>query len=328
MPRRVDFFLFPDFLLMDLAGPLSVFEFAQRHAPETYALRIISEGGGSVMCTSGLGLTTERAATNGADTLIVVGGPGVQAAAGTESTVASVRAMSKQCRRNASVCTGAFLLAATGLLSGRRATTHWDRAGLLQASYPDVQVDPDSIYIKDGNVWSSAGVTAGIDLALALVQEDLGVEISRKIARQLVVYHRRTGGQSQFSTLLDLEPASDRIRDALRFAREHLKEDLSIERLAEASRLSPRQFSRVFTAETGQTPAKAVERLRSEVARPEVEDGIRPLEAIARDAGFADPERMRQSFIRLFGQPPQEIRRAARAQAMLDEIAAKGERRD
>jgi transcriptional regulator GlxA family with amidase domain len=212
----------------------------------------------------------------------------------------------------ASICSGALLLAAAGLLDGRRATTHWRLAPELQRRHPRVRVDAERIFIQDGSLWTSAGVSAGIDLSLALIEEDLGLEVSRTAARDLVVYHRRPGGQSQFSTLLDLEPPSDRIREALSYAREHLHEPLGVERLARAACLSPRQFGRAFLAETGQTPAKAVERLRAEAARVRIETSTEPIERVAEAVGFTDPERMRRAFVRLFGQPPQALRRAAR----------------
>ena len=218
-------------------------------------------------------------------------------------------------RRVASVCTGAFILAAAGLLDGRAATTHWRHAAALQRHYPRVRVDGDRIFIRDGAVWTSAGITAGIDLALALIEADLGRDTARAAAGQLVVYHRRPGGQSQFSELLALDPPSDRIRQALGFARAHLHEPLPVERLASAACLSPRQFGRAFLAETGQTPAKAIERLRAEAARLRLESSQEPIELIARDVGFADPERMRRSFLRVFGQPPQALRRVARVAA-------------
>jgi transcriptional regulator GlxA family with amidase domain len=166
--------------------------------------------------------------------------------------------------------------------------------------------------VRDGAIWSSAGVTAGIDLALALIEEDFGRDLSRAVAQELVVYHRRPGSQSQFSAMLALEPESDRVRRALGFARDHLGERLPVERLAEAAHLSPRQFGRAFRAETGETPAKAVERLRAEAARARIESGSDPVERIAESVGFSDPERMRRAFLRLFGQPPQALRRAAR----------------
>jgi transcriptional regulator GlxA family with amidase domain len=196
---------------------------------------------------------------------------------------------------------GAFLLAARGLLDGRRATTHWRFAPKLQTIYPAIRVDGDRIFLNEARVWTSAGMTAGIDMVLALIEEDLGRDISRAVARMLVMYYRRPGGQLQYSSLLDLDPGSDRIRNVLSFAREHLSEPLSVERLAEAAYLSVRQFSRAFIAATGVTPAKAIERLRVEAARPRVEDGRETLETIAQRVGFADPERMRQSFVPSLG---------------------------
>ena len=204
------------------------------------------------------------------------------------------------------------MLAAAGLLDGRRATTHWRMAGVMQRLHPAVKVESDRIHIQDGPVWTSAGISAGIDLALALIEDDLGIELARAVARELVVYHRRPGGQSQFSSLLEMDPPSTRISQALVYAREHLHEELDVDRLAEVACLSRRQFDRAFAAETGQTPAKAVEKLRVETARLRVEEGSESLEAIARATGFADPERMRRAFIRVFGLPPQAIRRAGR----------------
>lgn len=220
-----------------------------------------------------------------------------------------IRTASSGARRTASVCTGAFLLAASGLLDGRRATTHWRYAPKLKALYPAVRVDGDRIFLNDTGDWTSAGMTAGIDMMLALIEEDLRKEIARAVARMLVVYYRRPGGQYQYSSLLDLDPESDRIREALSFAREHLSDRLSVERLAEVADLSVRQFSREFVASTGMTPAKAIERLRVEIARPRIEDGRETLDAIAQTLGFADPERMCQSFIRVMGHTPQELRR-------------------
>jgi transcriptional regulator GlxA family with amidase domain len=178
-----------------------------------------------------------------------------------------------------------------------------------------VKVDADRIFIVDGSVWTSAGMTAGIDLALAMVEEDLGAEVARAVARRLVVYHRRAGGQSQFSALLELEPKSDRIQSALAYAKRNLDTPLTVGQLAEAVHLSPRQFSRAFRAETGQSPAKAVEHLRVEAARLMMEQSRHPIDVIARQTGFADRDRMRRAFLRAFGQPPQVVRRNARAQA-------------
>src|SRR5262249_27670884 len=189
-------------------------------------------------------------------------------------------------RRIGSTCTGAFNLAQAGILDGRRATTHWLYAERLRREYPEVDVEEDRIFLIDGHVWTSAGMTACIDLALALVEKDLGAEIALLVAKKMVVYHRRAGGQSQFSALLELQPRSDRIQTALTYAKEHLHNDLSVEELAEAAHLSPRQFSRAFREETGQTPAKAVENLRVEAARLMLESGRHPVEVVARDTGF------------------------------------------
>jgi transcriptional regulator GlxA family with amidase domain len=187
----------------------------------------------------------------------------------------------------------------------------------LQNEYPEVQVESDRIFVKQGLIWTSAGVTAGIDLALALIEEDLGVEAAKAAAQELVVYYRRPGGQSQFSALLELESASQRVRRALTFARTRLGEVVSVEQMAKAASLSPRQFGRVFLAETGQTPAKAIERLRVEAARVRIEKTDEPIEAVAQTVGFADPERMRRAFARTFGHPPQALRRMARADRAL-----------
>jgi transcriptional regulator GlxA family with amidase domain len=247
------------------------------------------------------------------DTLIVAGGPGAREAEPCRETLAWLKAVAPATRRVASVCTGAFLLAAAGLLDGRRATTHWQRAQLFARRYPRVRVEPDRIFVRDGNVWTSAGITAGIDLALALLADDLGEEAAKRTAQMLVVYHRRPGGQSQFSALLELGRTDSRFSRLLIWMRERLHEDLPVERLADRAAMSPRNFARAFAAETGMTPAKAVEHLRLEVARTEVEEGHEPIDRVAVRTGFGDPERMRRAFIRAFGQPPQALRRAARA---------------
>jgi transcriptional regulator GlxA family with amidase domain len=179
-----------------------------------------------------------------------------------------------------------------------------------------VKVEQDCIFIIDGPVWTSAGMTAGIDLALALVEKDLGADIARQVAKKLVVYHRRAGGQLQFSALLELEPRSDRVQTALAYARQNLQAELSVEQLAESANLSPRQFSRAFRAETGQSPAKAIEQLRVEAAQLMMESGKHPMEVIARETGFGDRERMRRAFLRAFGQPPQVMQRATRTNSV------------
>ncbi len=313
MSRAVVFVVFDRFQILDLTGPLAAFEVASGLVEGAYSLAIVSAGGGLVRSSSGLAVLTEPFADQPCDTLAVAGGAGSLEAGRSEAVRSYVLARSVIARRTASICSGSAILALAGLLDGRRATTHWRRARAFQRLFPAVKVEPDRIFVKDGPVWTSAGITAGIDLALALVEEDLGVAVAAACARELVVYHRRPGGQSQFSALIDLKPSGDPSAKALSFARERLHESLGVERLAAAAGLSPRQFARRFLAETGQTPAKAIERLRVEAARSEVETGRAPIDQIARRTGFRDPERMRRAFVRTFGQPPQALRRVARA---------------
>jgi transcriptional regulator GlxA family with amidase domain len=205
-----------------------------------------------------------------------------------------------------------YVLAEAGILDGRRATTHWAHARALQKRIPLVKMDEDRIFIVDGPVWTSAGMSAGIDLALSMVENDLGEEIARMVSTFLVIHHRRAGGQSQHSALLELDAKSDRIQGALEYAKRNLHTALSVEQLAGAARLSPRHFSRAFHAETGQSPAKAVETLRVEAARVMMEQGRHPMDIVANETGFADRERMRRAFLRAYGQPPQTMRRNAR----------------
>jgi len=216
-----------------------------------------------------------------------------------------LRRAERHARRIAGLCTGGFVLAEAGLLDERRATTHWAHARVMQQRHPAIRVEEDRIFIHDGPVWTSAGMSAALDLALAMVEADLGEEIARKVAHQLVMPQRRAGGQSQHSELLELAPKSDRIQQALDYARAHLKQALSVEELAEVAHLSPRQFSRVFTAETGLSPAKAVEGLRLESARLMIEQSRHPLEIVARESGFRDRRHLREVFVRKFGVPPQ-----------------------
>jgi transcriptional regulator GlxA family with amidase domain len=311
----VDILVFPGFQIMDACGPIAAFEMPARESdPAPYDIHVVSLTGGAVKSSAGIAIETEPFNKGALDTLLVVGGLGTYGPATCRRTLAYVRGAAQRARRVVSVCSGAYVLAVAGLLDGKRATTHWERAQDFQRRFPRVKVQADRIYIRDGAVWTSAGVTAGIDLSLALIAEDLGEAVAKRAAQQMVVFHRRPGGQSQFSALLELSPNSDRIARALSFAREHLHETLSVQRLAEAACLSSRQFSRAFFQETGQTPAKAVERLRVEAARADVEAASLPLDQIAARTGFLDPERMRRAFLRAFGAPPQALRRAARAQ--------------
>lgn len=314
MTRTIGVLIFPDFQLLDAAGPITAFEEAARlEMPAAYRLRVFARDAGPVASSSGVAMIAEGWDSAGSvDTLIVAGGWGTRRLAACRETRVFIRAAAAQARRVASVCTGAFLLAAAGLLDGRRATTHWHAAAEFARLFPRVRVEPDRIFVREGNIWTSAGITAGIDLALALIADDLGEDAAKRAAQELVVFHRRPGGQSQFSALLQLDMPGGRFGPLLGWARERLAEKLPVERLAERAAMSPRNFARAFAAETGMTPAKAVEHLRLEMARGHVEEGREPLDRIAELAGFRDPERMRRAFIRAFGQPPQAMRRTAR----------------
>ena len=313
MSRHVCFAVYEDFVLLDLSGPLEAFANANRVSHSGYRFTVASLEGGLIRASSGLEVATEALdAVNTLDTLIIVGAPTVPAGSWVKPMATAIRNMSSRSRRTASVCTGAFVLAESGLLDGHVATTHWNYAPQLQARYPSLRVDGDRIWTEDGNVWTSAGMSAGIDMALAMIEQDLGKEVARTVARMLVVYYRRPGGQHQFSSLLDFDPGSDRIRTALSYAREHLRDDLSVERLADVAHMSVRQFGRVFAEAIGVTPAKAIERLRIEAARPLVEDGHQTFEEIARSCGFGDADHMLRSFLRVFGRTPKEVRRIAR----------------
>lgn len=311
MTRRIGLLVFPGFNLLDLSGPLEAFHWAERRAPGAYRLTVMSMNGGAVESAARLTVETARVVLEPLDTLLVVGGDVAEGSL-APGLIDYVREASALARRTASVCTGAFILAAAGVLDGLGATTHWMHAAKLQAAHPAVRVQADRIFVQDDNVWTSAGITAGIDMALALVEEDLGREAALAVARMLVVFHRRAGGQQQYSSLLDLDPDSDRIRLVLAYARAHLADPLPVERLAELANLSARQFGRAFQSATGVTPARAIERLRVEAARPRIEAGREPLEVVARSVGFKNAGRMRQSFMRVFGHSPQAIRRIHR----------------
>jgi len=311
--RTVAILIFPGFQLLDAAGPIAAFEMAAREVSDAYRLVVVAAEPGAVRSSAGPCLIAEDfEAAWPIDTLLAVGGQGTRGAVECPRTLDFVTRSAAAARRTGSVCSGAYVLAAAGLLDGKRATTHWGNSSHFARVFPNVAMDSDRIYIREGNVWTSAGVTAGIDMALAMIAEDLGEAVARRVAQELVVFHRRPGGQSQFSALLDLEQPGGRLAGVMSWARERLAEPLPVERLAGQAGMSARNFARVFTAKMGVTPAKAVERLRLEAAREAVETGGEPIGVIARTTGFADPERMRRAFIRNFGQPPQALRRAAR----------------
>lgn len=310
MTRNIGIFLYKDFQLLDAAGPITAFEIAGRVKPDAYRLTLLSITGGPVVSSSGAAMGSVAATKNAPlDTLVVSGGNGSREAMQCPETIAFLRACAADVRRMCSVCSGAFPLAAAGLLDGKRVTTHWRRAQQLQQLFPAVDVEVDRIHIRDGDIWTSAGITAGIDLALALIADDLGEKVARQVAREMVVYYRRPGGQSQFSALADLGGDATHFSPLLDWVRANLAERLTVERLAERMAMSPRNFSRAFLSVVGTSPAKAVERLRVEAARERVESSSEPIEQIAMAVGFRDPERMRRAFVRRFGQPPQAIRR-------------------
>ena len=310
--KRIGFIAFPDFQVLSLST-LSVFECANMLANEPlYDLRILSEAGGSIRTSSGLTLETRRFDESEYDTLIVLGTL-VAKPTFSAGLLAYVRDAPRNARRVASICTGALVLAEAGLLDGRRVTTHWAYARDFRERFPKVKLEEDRIFVIDDPIWTSAGCTACVDLVLAMVEKDEGRELARSVAKELVLYHRRGGGQTQHSALLELQPKSDRIQSALDYARCNLDVPLTVEELAKAACLSPRQFSRAFVEETGQSPARAIENLRVETAKMMLEEGRHPIDIVARETGFGSCDRMRRAFVRRFGQAPREIRRDARA---------------
>jgi transcriptional regulator GlxA family with amidase domain len=314
MSRTVALAIHPGFQLLDAAGPTAAFEIAERFRSGSYQLRLMAPGGGEVESSSGLKLSAAPLTDGPFDTVMVSGGEIIRSIDSFRDILAWLKRTAA--RRITSVCSGAFILAEAGLLDGRRATTHWSSSDDFARRYPKVRLDAERIFIRDGNVWTSAGISAGIDLALALIEDDLGPQLARRTAQQLVVHQRRPGGQSQFSALVELGGRTGRFAPLIDWMRERPAEQLTVERLADRAAMSPRNFARVFVAETGTTPAKAVERLRLETARTAVETGHAPLDQIARTNGFGDPGRMRRAFLRNFGQPPQALRRAdARARS-------------
>ncbi len=307
----IGFIVFPTFSPINFAAT-SVFETANwKLGKPEYQLTLLSEHGGPIATSLGYEIQTVPFKRRTFDTVIV--GGGIEPPVATPGLVKYLQSAIHRSRRIASICTGALVLAEAGLLDGRRATTHWNAAREMKHRYPRVAVEEDRIFIADGPVWTSAGMSAGTDLALAMVENDLGREMARTVARILVIYHRRAGGQSQFSTLLDMDAQSDRIQTALTYAKKNLSASLSAVTLAKAAYLSPRQFSRVLREETGRSPAQAIEQLRVESARLMMEGGRFSAEEIARKNGFGNRERMRRSFLRAFGHPPQAIQRTVAA---------------
>lgn len=311
---RIGYIVFPGFGVMSF-GAMSVFETANTELGRPhYEMQLLSEAGGPVRSSIGVVVETAAFADVELDTLIIGGGGDMPFTPGLRAFLQHAAVTS---RRIAATCTGVFFLADAGIVEGRRVTTHWFFADELRARYPGIRLDESRLFVVDGHVWTSAGMSAGIDQALAMVEADLGADLARAVTKNLVLPYRRAGGLPQASALLELEPRSDRVQRALAYAQRHLGNQVTVERLAAETNLSPRQFSRLFVAETGTTPAKALERMRVEKARVLLQDGSHPIEVVARETGFVDRERMRRAFIRVFGQPPQTIRRDAKRSAQV-----------
>lgn len=317
--RRIVILTFPGFGPLDVAGPAEVFAAASTNVEGAYEVEVVAESAGPLVasgCGFGLMPTGTTSDCEGAiDTLLVAGGFGVGQAMQNDGLVQWVREAAARSRRVTSVCAGSILLAAAGLLDGRRATSHWAGCELMAKLYPEVDVDPEPIFVRDGHVWTSAGVSAGMDLALALVAEDLGKDVALEVARWLVLFVRRPGGQAQFSTDISGRPASQpHLRDLQVWIADNLDADLRVEALAERAGMSPRSFARAFRRETGQTPAAFVEALRVERARLRLERGAEPIESIAAACGFGTPETMRRAFARTLRISPREYRARFRRQ--------------
>ena len=316
--RRVVVLVFPDFQILDAFGPIEVLNVASRLAAAGrsrragYRIEVVAPKAGPVPSSNGIAIVAEHgiAEVRGdIDTLIVAGGLGTRTYVKDSDVVAWVRRAAARSRRVTSVCTGALLLAEAGVLDGKRATTHWAFAEELASRYPKVHVDAEPIYLKEGRVYTSAGVTSGMDLALALVEEDLGREIALAAARWLVLFLKRPGGQAQFSAQLSAQTAArEPIRDLQWWILEHLDEDLSVEALAARAGMSPRNFARVFTREVGATPARYVERARVEAARRRLEESSAGIEEVADACGFGTTETMRRAFLRNVRVPPADYR--------------------
>ena len=307
--RKTGLVLAPGFQVMSFVA-LSAFEIANKRAGEMlYELHVLSEVGGRIRSSFGLEVATEPFGDDEFDTLLV--GFGLEIAPTSSGLARYLQQAAKKTRRLASICLGSFALGDAGLLDGRRATTHWRYAQQLQEQFPKCTVDMDKIFIADGQIWTSAGMSAASDLAVGMIESDHGAEFARLVAKGMVMHHRRAGGQSQHSALLELDAKADRIQTALTYAKRNLRMPLEIEDLARVACLSPRQFTRVFRSETGKSPARAVEALRLEAAKLMLEQSRLPVEDIAREAGFGNRERMRRAFVRTYGQAPQSIRTTA-----------------
>lgn len=316
MKKRIEFFLYSGMLALDVTGPADVFQAANDllssngRGEEGYELVFSALEPGPVSTSSGLRFYADSyIGIQAVDSLLVPGGMATEAVSCDSAIVKAVRLAALKAQRIVSICSGVFLLAAAELLDGRRVTTHWAMANRLAECYPKLCVDPDAIYIQDGNIATSAGVTAGIDLALALVEDDYGPTLSIEIARLLLLYRRRPGNQSQFSTPLAMQAkAGKRFKDLIDWLETHLDQNLTVERLAEQVHMSPRNFARIFPAETGMSPGRFIEQLRIDRARELIESGAEGFESVAHESGFGREERMRRAFQRRLGINPAQYR--------------------
>jgi transcriptional regulator GlxA family with amidase domain len=321
LPLKIALFSFANAQALDLVGPHQILAAVNDELPKDepgYLLEIVASKAGPCLMSSGLAVMANRSYGGGnwqgLDTLIVVGGEGTGAAMRDRQLVAAIRTAAKHARRIVSVCTGAFLLAEADLLKGKRATTHWGSCAQLQRRYPDTTVETDPIFVRDGNVWTSAGVTAGMDLALALVEEDFGHEMALKIARRHVLYMIRPGGQSQFSAQLAAQAQNaGRLANVISWIPDHLDEDLSVPSLASRAAMSERNFARNFRNETGETPARFIDRTRLEAARRLLTGSDLSVDAVAARCGFGSAERMRRSFQRQVRVSPNAYRQRFRS---------------
>jgi transcriptional regulator GlxA family with amidase domain len=319
-PRRIVVVVYPGIQSLDAVGPIEVFSTANRELGRTaYATELVATSGSTIRASSGLTFGVDRrlsAVRGDIDTLVVVGGDGTVEAVQDRALLRGVRRLAARARRVTSVCTGAFVLAEAGLLDGRRATTHWGWCDLLADRYPAIRVESDPIFVRDGNVTTSAGVTAGMDLALALVEEDLGRDLALAVARRLVMFLRRPGNQSQFSAQLAAQVAHrDTLRDVQQWIADHPNDELTVVTMAERAGMSERNFARCFKEEIGVTPGRYVERVRLEMARRLLEDTDDTVAAVARASGFGTAETMRRVFLRALRTGPLEYRRRFRATA-------------